>query len=108
MFDVRNARHAVGQGGKVRRAAGCLQFAAAVQLFGERYQVDGLLALAEGDHLHVNAAMLIEEEIFRTDIFNGGIQGVVVEQNGAKNRALCVEIARERAFECRVSGHGQR
>src|SRR6266852_1849880 len=64
VLDVGDAGHAVGEGGEVRRAAGGFEIAAAVELFGEGDEVDGLLALAEGDHLGEDAAVLIKEEIF--------------------------------------------
>ena len=43
VLDVGDARHAVGERGEIGRAAGGVEIAAAVQLFGERDEVDGLL-----------------------------------------------------------------
>jgi hypothetical protein len=54
-----------------------------MQFFGESDQIDGLLALTQGDHLGKHAAVLIEKEIFGAQILDGGVEGVVVEQHGA-------------------------
>jgi hypothetical protein len=48
--------------------------------------------------------MLLEEEIFGLEIFDGGVESVVIEKNGAEDGAFGVEILRERAFE---SGFGR-
>jgi hypothetical protein len=77
----------------------------AVELFGEGDEVDGLLAFAERDHLGEDAAVLVQEEIFGLEIFDGGVEGVVVEDYGAEDGTLCVEIIGERLFENGVGGH---
>jgi hypothetical protein len=51
-----------------------------------------LLAFAERDHLGEDAAVLVEEEIFGLEIFDGGVEGVVVEKDGAEDGTLGVEI----------------
>src|SRR5437879_4760350 len=77
----------------------------AVELFGEGNEVDGLLGFAERDHLGEDAAVLIEEEIFGLEIFDRGVEGVVVEDHGAQDGTLGVEVIRERLFESGVGGH---
>src|SRR6267143_5358392 len=105
VLDVGDARHAIGEGGEIGRAAGGFEIAAAVKLFGESDEVDGLLAFTEGDHLGEDAAMLIEEEIFGLEIFDGGVEGVVVEDDGAEDGTLGVEVVWEGLFEGGVGWH---
>ena len=76
-----------------------------MQLFGERDEVDGLLAFAKRDHLGEDAAVLVEEKIFGLEIFDGGVEGVVVEDYGAEDGTLGVEIIGEGLFESGVGGH---
>ena len=64
----------------------------AVKFFGERDQVDGVLRFAERDHLQEDAAMLIEKEIFGAQILDGGVERVIVEQDGAEDGAFGVKI----------------
>jgi hypothetical protein len=78
-----------------------------VQGFGERDQVNGLLVFAERDHLIEDAAVLLQEKIFGLEIFDCGVEGVIIEQNGAKNGAFGFEILWQWAFESRFSGHGE-
>ena len=87
----------------IRRSARGLQLALAMQLVGERNQVDGLLRLAQLDHLAENAPVLIEEEILGLQLFDRRVQRVVIEQDGAQHAALGVEILRQRSFK---SGFG--
>ena len=106
MLHVGDARHAVGERGEIRRAAGSVQIAVAMQFFGEGDEIDGLLAFAEGNHLGENAAMLVEEEIFGLQMLDGGIEGVVIEQDGAEDGTLGVEIIGQWLFENGVGRHG--
>ena len=99
MLDVGDPRHAVGESGEIRRAARSFQFPRAVQRLGEGNQIDGLLAFAECDHLVENPAVLLQKEIFRLQALHGGVERMVVEQNGAQNGAFGVQILRERPFE---------
>jgi hypothetical protein len=77
----------------------------AVQLFGERDEVDGLLGFAERDHLQENAAVLIEKEIFGAQILDGGVERVIVEQDGAEDGAFGVKIIGQWAFESGFDRH---
>jgi hypothetical protein len=76
-----------------------------VEFLGEGDEIDGLLSLAEGNHLGEDATMLVEEEILGLEIFDGGVEGVVVEEDGAEYGTLGVEIVGERLFESGVGGH---
>ena len=65
-----------------------------VQLLGKGDQIDGLLTFTQGNHLSENPAVLIKEEIFGAQVFNGGVQRVVVQQDSAKDGALSFQIIR--------------
>src|SRR6267143_145357 len=91
--------------GEIGSAAGGFKIAAAVEFFGEGDEVDGLLAFAERDHLGEDAAVLVEEEILGLEIFDGGVEGVVVENDGAEDGTLGVEVVGERLFEGGVGWH---
>ena len=106
VLDVGDVRHAVHQLRDVRRAADRFQFAAALQLLGQRHEIDGLLRFAERDHLLVDAAVMIVEKIFGLELFDGGIDGVVVEQDRAENAALRLDVVGQGTFErCACGGH---
>ena len=45
--------------------------------------------------------MLREKEIFRAQLFDGGVEGMIVEKDGAEDAALRFEIVRERAVRSR-------
>ena len=51
-------------------------------------------------------AMLREKEIFRAQFFDGRVEGMIIEKNGAEDAAFCFEIMRERPFDRSVcAGH---
>src|SRR5712675_2666159 len=105
VLDVGDAGHAIGERGEVGGAAGGFEITAAVELFGEGDEVDGLLGFAEGDHLGEDATVLVEEEIFGLEIFYCGVEGVVVEDYGTKDGTLGVQVVGERLFEDGFGGH---
>jgi hypothetical protein len=76
-----------------------------MQFFGKSNQINRLLRFTERNHLSKNATVLIQKEIFRSQIFNGGIQRVIVQQDGAEYGTLGVEVAGEGFFEGGISGH---
>jgi len=43
------------------------------------------------------------EKILRLELLNGGIQGVIIDENGAEHAALGIEVLRKRSFESRFS-----
>jgi hypothetical protein len=106
VLHVGDTRHAVHQGSKVRSAASRFQFALAMQLLGQRDQVDGLLRFAQGDHVFEDLAVLRQEEILCFQRLNGRVQYMVIEEDSAENGALCVEVTGKRAFESGVGRHG--
>src|SRR5215472_8795846 len=105
MLDVRDAWHAVGQRSQVRRAARRFEFAFAMQFVSQGDQVDGLLALAQRDHVRKYALVLVKEEIFRAQRFQGRIQRLIVQQNGAEDGTFGFQIIGQRPFEGGVSRH---
>jgi hypothetical protein len=50
--------------------------------------------------------MLFEKEVFRLETFNGGVQSVIIEKNGAEDGAFSIQILRERAFKSGGGSHG--
>jgi len=63
-------------------------------LVAERHQIDGLLQLAELNHLVEDAPMRVVKKIFRLELFNRVIQRVVIQQDGAEHAALGIEVLR--------------
>ncbi len=76
-----------------------------MELFCKRDQVNGLLALAQRDHLRVDAPMLVQEEILGTQILDRGIEGVVIQKNRAEDGALRVQVVRKGLLEDGVGRH---
>src|SRR5258707_15371572 len=73
-------------------------------------QVDGLPAFGERDHLREDAAVLVEEEIFRAETFDCRVEGIVVQKHGGQNGTLRLEILGKRRCDHRsprtVSANG--
>ena len=46
-----------------------------------------------------------EEEIFGLESLDGGVQGIVIEENGAEDGAFRVEVAGEGTFELGIGRH---
>ena len=105
VLDVGDAGNAVGQAGEIRSATRGFQFSATVQFLGEGNEIDGVLGFAERDHLLKNVAVLRKEEIVGFECLDGGVEGVVVEENSAEDGAFGVEVTGKRTFESGVSGH---
>ena len=105
VLDARDARQAIGQLRKIGDAAGGFELAPARQIFHQRDHVNGLLLLAQLNHALENLAVLRKKEILRADFFDGGVERVIVEDDGAENAALGFEIVRKRPFERSVAGH---
>src|SRR5579864_2415915 len=60
--------------------------------------------LGELNHALKNLAVLREEEIFRAQFFDGCVEGMIIEKDGAEDAALRFEIVREGAFDRGVCG----
>ena len=70
-------------------------------------QDSSLLGFPQGDHLLKDAAMRIEEEILGPEVFDGGVERLIVQQDGAKDGALRVQMLREGTFESGFVRHGE-
>jgi hypothetical protein len=55
--------------------------------------------LGELNHALKNLAMLWEKEIFRAQLFNSCVEGMIIEKDGAEDAAFRFEIVGERAFD---------
>src|SRR5467141_4579554 len=104
MPDVGDVRHAIHQLRDIGVAAGGFELADAVELVGERHHIDDLLRLAENDHLLVDAPVVIVKEVFRFQLFERGVECVVVEQDRAEDAALRLRVLRQLPFERRGWG----
>ena len=94
VLDVGRARHAVGEGGDVRRPADFVEVAGARELFLQRDEVDRVAALAEHHHPIEDAAMRVAEEVLGVDQLGGVIERLVVDQDCAEYRFLGIEAVR--------------
>ena len=90
VLDVGDVRHAVRERGEIGSAAGGFQFAAAVQFFGERDEVDGLLGFAESDHVRENVAVMREKKSSGLSVSTAALRALIVEQDGAEDATLSV------------------
>jgi hypothetical protein len=55
--------------------------------------------LGELNHALENLAVLREKEIFRAQLFDGRVEGMIIEKDGAEDAAFGFEIVGERAFD---------
>src|SRR5580692_4346721 len=60
--------------------------------------------LGELNHALKNLTVLREEEIFRAQLLDGCVEGMIVEKDGTEDAALRFEIVREGAFDRGVCG----
>ncbi len=107
VVDVRYPRHPVHQRCQVRRPARRFQFPVPVQFFRQRHQVDSLLRFRQRHHLREHIAMLRQKEVFGFQGLDGGVQRVVVQDDGAEDGALRVNIARQRFLDDGISRHDE-
>ena len=94
VLNVRDLGHAIGQRRQIRRPSRGFQVAPAVQFFGQRDQIDGLLAFPQRDHLRKNPPVLVQEEVLRAKILDCGVQRMVVQQNRAQHGPLGIQVIR--------------
>ena len=99
VLDVADPGHSVHQRGQIRCAAGGFQFAAALQFFGEGHKINGALRFAQHDHLRKDVAMVRQKEVFGLQRLNSHLQDVVIQQDGAENGFLSVDVAGRRPLE---------
>ena len=70
------------------------QVAPAVQFFGQRDQIDGLLAFPQRDHLRKDAPVLVQKEVLGAKVLDCGVQRMVVQQNRAQHGPLGIQVIR--------------
>ena len=64
-----------------------------------------MLQFAQSNHLVENPPVLVQKKIFRLQFFDGGIQGMIVQQDGAEHAAFRFKILGKLPFECEISSH---
>ena len=80
--------------------------AAARELLFQRDEVDRLAALVERDHAIEDAPVRVTVEVAPVDDLRRGVEGVVVDEDRAENRAFRFEIVWKRTFGgCDRVGH---
>ena len=104
VFDDGAARQALGEGGEIGDAADGLGLLEARERVGEGNDVDGRARVGELGHAQEDAAVGIEGEIVGLDRFGGFGVGGVIEQDGAEDGALGVEVGRQAGVEGKIGG----
>ena len=104
--DVGRPRHPVDERGDVGRAANLFELARPREVFLEGDQIDGAAALGERHHLLEDPAMRVAVEIVRLEELGRLVERLVVDENGAQNRALGLEVVWQRALGSNGIGHG--
>ena len=97
VLDRRPVGHAVEQAGNIADIANRLQVLAPVELVDERDQVDRMRGLGQVHHPRVNAAMGVDGEVLGLQMLGGIVVGVIVEQDGAQDRAFRFNVRRHAA-----------
>ena len=57
-------------------------------------------------HAHIDAAMRVEREIVRLELFGGLGVGRIIQQDGAKNRLFGVDVRRQSGIESQIGDRG--
>ena len=99
VVDVDQMRNAVEQAREIGNASRRFELRCADKLFLDGDQVDRLRFLDKVDHPPVNDAMRIQVEVFGLQILQNPIVIFVVDEYGAENGLLGVDVMRERSFE---------
>src|SRR5688572_20786674 len=98
-------RDTVDERGNISRPADFVELTRAGELFLERDEVDGVAALAQLNHLLEDPAVRVAIEIARVENLGGLVERVVVNQNGAEDGSLRLEVVRQRAIDCNRFSH---
>ena len=106
MLDGGPVGDAIEEAGNVANVADGLQVFFLVEFFDQGDDVDGARRLGELHHARVDAAMGVEREIFGAQMFGGIVVGVIVEQDGAEDRALGFDVCRHASDGGVDGGHG--
>src|ERR1700690_3861140 len=65
-----------------------------------------MLRFAQRDHLRENVPVMREKKVLGLKSLDAGVQDVVIQDDGAKNGFLSVNIAGQRSFHGGISRHG--
>jgi hypothetical protein len=82
MFHVRYARQSVRELRKVRDASGSFEVPGSVQVLHQRYGVDGLFFFAQLNHCFEDVAMLGEEKVIGSKLFDRYAQRFIIKEDG--------------------------
>ena len=105
ILHVGGPREAVGETGQIGGTASALDQIGAAQFVHQGDQVDRLACARQGDHLLVDLSMAVEIEILLAQDLLHREQRFVVEQDGAEDPPLRVQIVRQCFFQAQVGGH---
>ncbi len=92
VFDGRPVGHAVEKAGDIGGIADRLEFFLAVEFLDESDDVDGPGVFGQIHHAGVEAAMCVEREIVRLQMFGGVVVGMIVEQDRAEDGTLGFDV----------------
>ena len=106
LFDDRAARQTLGERGQIGHAADGLDLFVAGQLVGQRDDVDGALGVDQLAHAQEDAAMRVEREVVGFEVFGGLGVGRVVQQDGAEDGLLGVDIRGQSGVESEIGDRG--
>ncbi len=106
LFDHRPARQALSQGRQVGHPAHRLHFLVAGQFIGQRHNIDRPLRVHQLGHAQEDAPVRVERKIVRVDLLGGFRVRRIVQQNGAENGLLGVDIGGQSGVEARQVGNG--
>ena len=99
LFDDRPARQALGERRQVGHAAHRLDFLVAGQLVGQGDDVDGALRVHQLAHAQEDAPVRVEREVVGFELFRGLGVGGIVQQDGAEDGLLGVDVRGQAGIE---------
>ena len=94
MLDGRPIGHAVKQAGNIADIADRLQIPLLLQLFDQRNDVNRPGRFGQVHHARINAPVRINGKILGLQMLGGIIEGVIIQQHSAEDRALRFNVRR--------------
>ncbi len=95
MLDARPVGNAIEQSGKIGIAADRFELGVALQLLGQRQMVNRPRRFGKVHHARINPPVRVQQKIFRLQVLRSLVVSQIIEQNGAQNRALGLDIRRK-------------
>jgi hypothetical protein len=92
VHDVRRRRHVVGDLGEGDRPPDAVEQALALQIGGERREVDGLVVVLQADHRAEQHLVRRVVEILFADLRHDRMDRLVVEQDGGEDGLLGLDV----------------